>query len=91
MEQMNSDGVNAVAIDYDNPATPESVQETHPLLYREGNDFCCILGPDPKSGIFGHGPTAQDALTDFDNHYREIETHPIPGNPISDFIQHRHI
>lgn len=91
MEQMKSDGLNIVPIDYDNNETPDSVKKTHPLLYVEGSAYNCILGPSPRAGIFGQGQSAQEALTDFDKHFQNLLENPIPGDPVSDFIQQRHI
>lgn len=91
MEQMKADGLDVVSIDFNDTMTPESVKQTRPLLYRNGGDYYCVLGPDPQKGIFGRGPTAQQALTDFDQHFQELLEHPVYGDPVSDFIQHRHI
>jgi len=91
MEQMKSDGLVVVSIDYDAPEVPDSVKQTRPLLYHDGDAYCCVLGPDTQSGIFGAGFTVQEALANFDKHFQEVLQHPLPGNPVSDFIQHRHI
>ena len=91
MEQMKSDGLNVVPIDYDDNATPDSVKKTHPLLYKDGDSYNCILGPSAQAGIFGQGSTASEALSDFDKHFQELLEHPTPGDPVSDFIQQRHI
>jgi hypothetical protein len=91
MEQMKSDGLNVVPIDYNDVETPDSVKNTHPLLYKEDDAYHCILGPGPKAGISGQGQTAHDAFTDFDKHFQHLLENPVPGDPVSDFIQQRHI
>jgi len=63
----------------------------HPLVYVNGNTYCCLLGPDPQAGIFGTRATVMDAFQDFDGHFKERLSHPITGDPVSDFIQQRHI
>ena len=91
MEQMKSDGLEIVSIDYNDAEIPDSVKQTHPLLYQDGDAYCCVLGPDKQSGIFGAGFTLQEALANFDKHFKEVLDHPLPGNPVSDFVQQRHI
>ena len=66
MEQLNVPEEMKIPIDYGDQQIPASVKTFRPLLYQEGESFCCILGPDPQSGIFGCGKTPQEALEDWD-------------------------
>jgi hypothetical protein len=91
MEQMKADGLDVVEVDFNDKALPESVQQTHPLVFKDGTSYCCVLGPDPQTGIFGCGPTIKEALEDFDLHFREVLAHPIEGDPVSEYIRHRHV
>jgi hypothetical protein len=91
LEQMKTDGLSVVTINYDDKETPESVKQTHPILYLDGDSYCCLLGPDPEAGIFGCGPTPSQALQDFDTRFQHLLAHPVKGDPVSEFIQHRHI
>lgn len=50
---------------------PVSVKNLHPLLFRDGDSYCCVLGPNPAEGVFGCGKTAKDALVDWDNNLQE--------------------
>jgi len=91
MEQMNTEGLELVRIDYDAADTPESVKQTHPVLYVDRDEFCCLLGPDPNAGIYGCGKTVQQALSEFDRRFPERKENPVHGDPVSEFIQQRHI
>jgi hypothetical protein len=91
MEQMNTDGLTLVRVDYDAEDIPESVKQTHPVIYEDGQGYCCLLGPDPATGIFGRGKTLREAMADFDRHFQDRLEHPIKGDPVSEFIQQRHI
>ena len=91
MEQMNTDGLQIVRIDFEAPDLPESVKKTHPICYMDGDTYCCLLGPDPMEGIFGKGASLKEALEAFDKNYAELLEHPVTGDPVSDFIQQRHI
>lgn len=37
-----------------------------PVVFHEGNAYCCILGPDPVEGVFGCGDTPAEAVADWD-------------------------
>jgi hypothetical protein len=92
MEQMQPGGLQVVPVDYNNDdSLPLSVKNTHPLIYLDGDTFCCVLGPDPVSGIFGRGDSLKDALDDFDKHFQELLQRPVPGDPVSEYIQGRHV
>jgi hypothetical protein len=91
MEQMNTDGLQVVRIDYSMADIPESVQETRPTLYQKGDQYHCVLGPDEARGIVGHGATLKEALIDFDHHFKIRLGKPDRNDPVSEFIQHRHV
>ena len=91
MEQMQPTGLEVISIDYDADTTPLSVRQTHPLVFKDGNAVCCVLGPDPQRGIFGCGDTVTAALSDFDVHFQQVLEHPIQGDPVSEFIRQRHV
>jgi hypothetical protein len=61
-----------VNIDYHSDKIPQSVRILRPTVYRDGNSFCCLLGADPQSGIFGCGDTPEDAMDDWDNAYQHL-------------------
>lgn len=88
---MDTQGLQVVRIDYEAADIPEPVRQTRPILYRQGEDYCCLLGPDQSSGILGRGSSVQEALSDFTRHFQQRLEHPISGDPVSEFIQHRHI
>ena len=62
---------NLISIDYNSGDVPASVKQYRPILYKDGNEFCCLLGPDPQNGIFGGGGSIQEAIVDWDRHYHD--------------------
>jgi hypothetical protein len=64
--KMKMDQNAIIRIDYDADDLPATAKEHKPLVFREGNLICCLLGADPRSGIFGCGPTIPEALKDWD-------------------------
>lgn len=62
MKQMHVAENQKVDFNYDNADVPEMVKILRPLVYKEGNTFSCLLGPDLKTGIYGGGNTAEEAV-----------------------------
>ncbi|HKG08888.1 MAG TPA: hypothetical protein VKB19_20625 [Pedobacter sp.] len=68
MEQMNIADSMKVDIDFSNQDLPASVRKLEPLVWKDGDTFCCVLGPDSQDGIFGCGESPEAALADWDAH-----------------------
>jgi hypothetical protein len=43
----------------------------HPVLFSEGDNYCCLLGPNPQEGIMGCGDTPVSAIADWENRLKE--------------------
>jgi hypothetical protein len=79
MNQMKIDEAFIVPIDYLHEEIPTTVRAFKPILFREGNAYCCILGPDPLTGILGFGDSKEQALIDWDNCLVEHLDDPSPN------------
>ncbi len=66
MEQMKIPQEMKVDIDFERPGIPYTAEVLQPVLFKDTNRYCCILGPDPQAGIFGCGQTPEEALQDWD-------------------------
>jgi hypothetical protein len=73
MKQLSVPDEMKVEIDYSSKEVPESVKTFQPLLFKDGNSYCCVLGPDPQLGVFGCGDTPFHALQDWDKHLKEYK------------------
>jgi len=71
MEQMRIEPDTRVEIEYEAKDIPERVRVLRPVLFTEADMYCCILGPDPKTGIFGVGSTPAESLRDWERHLDE--------------------
>ena len=60
-----------VDIDFADNHIPESVKTFQPVLFKDGDAYCCVLGPDPQDGVFGCGKTVIAALKDWDKSLRK--------------------
>lgn len=68
MEQMNVEESIKVEVDFTQEVLPKSARKLQPLVWKEGDSFCCLLGPEPQTGIFGRGETPLLAIVDWDTH-----------------------
>lgn len=71
MKQMDIPQQMQVPVDFESQDLSRRIKELRPVVWREGTDFCCLLGPDPQEGIFGCGNTAEAAMNDWETHLRE--------------------
>lgn len=39
-----------------------AAQKMQPTVYKDGDSFSCLSGPDPETGIFGSGDTPAAAI-----------------------------
>ena len=42
-----------------------AAQKMQPTVYKDGDSFSCLSGPDPETGIFGSGDTPAAAIDDW--------------------------
>jgi hypothetical protein len=71
MKQMQVPEEMRVNIDFNEDDLPLSVIRFHPVVFRDGDSYCCLLGPNPSEGVFGCGKTAKEALLDWDINLQE--------------------
>jgi hypothetical protein len=58
-------------INFSDPNLPQAVRILRPLVFKDGENFCVVLGPNPQEGVFGCGKTANEALHDWNNNLNE--------------------
>jgi hypothetical protein len=86
MEQMKIDPEMQVPVDYENDRLTRNIKLFRPTVYKEGDAFCCLLGPDPTTGIFGSGPDPEAAMLDWENHLNDYIHERRPGDPLTDYV-----
>jgi hypothetical protein len=87
MQQMNVPDEMKVPINFDDKDLPEAVRTLRPLMYKDGDSFCCLLGPDQHQGVSGRGSTRQEALTDWEANMRKRIIYHKPGDELARFIE----
>jgi len=86
MKQMNMDGLQVVEVNYQSADLPEGVRKIHPVVYKDGDSFCCLLGPDPTEGIFGCGGTQEEAVADWERHMKERVAEHVDGDEVAEEV-----
>jgi hypothetical protein len=71
MQQMNTEGLNTIDLALLQDDLPESVRLLRPVLWQEGDHYCCLLGADRQTGVFGTGKSPESAMLDWDRHLSE--------------------
>ncbi len=87
MEQMSIDPESRIDIDYEDWPLTSATQKLQPIVFKEGDSFCCLLGPDPIEGIFGCGSSAYEAVTDWEQHLHDRMASASPGDKTAEFVR----
>lgn len=86
MKQLNVPEEMKVDINFASKEVPESARVLMPLVFKEGDAYCCVLGPDPQDGIFGCGKTPMRALKDWDRNLRKRKRIKDPDDEVAFYI-----
>ncbi|MVT08493.1 hypothetical protein [Chitinophaga tropicalis] len=57
-----------VHVDYTTENIPDSVKNFRPTVFRDGDEYCCILGTE--EAVVGTGNTVEEAMNDWDRAYQ---------------------
>ena len=71
MKQLDVPDEKKVDINFESKELPEAARVLMPLVFRDGDSYCCVLGPDPHEGVFGSGKTPMNALKDWDRNLQK--------------------
>jgi hypothetical protein len=66
MDPINVSKENALPINFQRPGIPYTADVLQPLVFKHGDDYCCVLGSDPQSGVVGYGRTPEQAIQNWD-------------------------
>jgi len=86
MKQMKIDPAYKVDIDFTAPGTKASLKTLQPVVFKEGNAFCCLLGEDPTVGIFGCGDTAFEAINDWEISLQKRIDHHEENDELANYV-----
>ena len=87
MKQLEVPAEMKVEIDMNDKNVPDSAKTFQPVLFKDGNSFCCVLGPDSQEGVFGCGQTPVEALKDWDKNLQQRKTVTDKNDEVALYIQ----
>lgn len=76
-----------VDIDFSEEVLPKSARTLRPLVWKDGDSFCCVLGPDPSTGVFGSGDTPMLAIVDWDVHLTNRLADPAENDEVVEYVK----
>jgi hypothetical protein len=82
MEQMNIPKDQIVQVEYLGAS-----EVLKPVVFKEGDSYCCLLGPDPQAGVFGCGDTPMEALSDWDANLQARLRSADPSDPVVKYVR----
>jgi len=83
MKQMKISEQLKVSLNYEEKELSRAVKELQPVVFQDGNEFCCLLGPDMKEGIFGCGISLQEALKDWERNLEKRINNATEGDEVA--------
>jgi len=86
MQQMNVPEDCKVSINFDDESLHPAVKTLQPLLFTDGNGFCCLLGPDFTAGVMGCGATADAAVKNWEANLHKRISNPGKEDVVATFI-----
>ncbi len=74
MQSMNIYRSLIVPVNYDLPDNSRFIRRLRPMVYRQGDEYCCMIGSDQQGTIFGRGAAPGIAIKNWeDNLVRRLE------------------
>jgi hypothetical protein len=86
MKQMDLPEEMKEKIDFSDVNLPLTVRILKPLVYKDGDSFCVVFGPNPTEGVYGCGETANEALNDWNEHVKERIKNPELNDEVANYI-----
>jgi hypothetical protein len=86
MQQMTVPEEVTVKINPDDKSLPEAVRTLQPLVFKDRDAFCCVLGPNTEEGVFGCGDSAKAALEDWEANMRKRIIYHKKDDEVAGFI-----
>jgi predicted DNA-binding antitoxin AbrB/MazE fold protein len=86
MKQMQIDPAKIVDIDFTTPETKQTLKTLQPVVFKEGEAYCCHLGEDHTNGIMGRGNSPDEAINDWEKSLQKrIDEHD-ENDELAEFV-----
>ena len=75
-----------VFIDYKDNRLPEAAGILQPVVFYDGNAYCCMLGPRPQEAVYGRGETPHIAITNWDRDLQRRLHNPSQSDELTNYV-----
>src|SRR5262245_31497833 len=86
IQQLDVPNEMKVEVDFTDKKLPQSARIFMPIVFKDGDSYCVVLGPDPQEGVFGCGKTTVEALKDWDKNLQKKKDVTDPNDDLAFFI-----
>ena len=86
MMQMNIDPELVVDFDFTKPEVNRTLKNLQPVVYKDGDQYNCLLGPDLEQGILGRGATPDAAILQWEANLQERIQDPDENDEVAEFV-----
>lgn len=83
MEQIKITKERIIQVNYEDANLPIIVRELRPVVFESSGGYCCILGPDERTGIVGSGTTIKSALASWEAELRKRINKPADDDEVA--------
>ena len=86
MKQMQIDPAKIVNMDFTTPETNRTLRTLQPVVFKDGESFCCLLGEDRMQGIIGNGNTPEEAINNWQLNLQGRIDHHDENDELAEFV-----
>lgn len=86
MKQMDFTPDLRIEIDFKSAKRSRTVNTLQPVVFKDDNSFCCLLGPDLNYGIKGFGHTADEAIDDWETSLKKRIKTPSKNDELAKYV-----
>jgi hypothetical protein len=86
MIQMTIDPELIVNFDFTKPEVNRTLKNLQPVVYKDGDQYNCLLGPNLEQGILGTGATAEAAILQWEADLQKRIQNPDEDDEVAEFV-----
>jgi hypothetical protein len=86
MIQISIDPELIVDFDFTTRETNRTLKNLQPVVYKNGDKYNCLLGPDLERGILGTGSTPEEAISDWEVNLKNRIKDSKEDDELSEFV-----
>jgi hypothetical protein len=86
MKQMQIDPEKVVDIDFTTKETNRTLKTLQPIVFKEGESYCCHLGEDHTHGILGCGNSPEEAIKEWEQNLQKRMDHHDENDELAEYV-----